>query len=132
MDRRILSLSHSHYTICSILYQYNTQNKCIFTTQIKSFFFSQHDLYTDQYSKHQTRWLMTLYNRGPGQLMLLYSSSPIFCIHLLYVVRSKLQSYLSDAPHIWTILLENVFISCFICMCVIVYFIIEHTLAFNI
>ena len=37
MDGRILSLSHSHYTICNVLYQYNTQNQCIFTTQIKSF-----------------------------------------------------------------------------------------------
>jgi hypothetical protein len=35
MDGRILSLSHSHYTICSVLYQYNTQNQCILTTQIK-------------------------------------------------------------------------------------------------
>ena len=25
-------LSHCHYTICSALYQYNTQNQCIFTT----------------------------------------------------------------------------------------------------
>jgi hypothetical protein len=26
----LLSLSHSPYTICNVLYQYNTQNQCIF------------------------------------------------------------------------------------------------------
>jgi hypothetical protein len=30
MDRRIFSLSNNHYAICSVLYQYNTQNQCIF------------------------------------------------------------------------------------------------------
>ena len=44
LDRRIaifihVSLSLSHYTICNVLYQYNTQNQCIFTTQITSFLF---------------------------------------------------------------------------------------------
>ena len=44
MDRRMLSLSHNHFAICSILYQHSKQNKCSFTTQINSFCFFQHDL----------------------------------------------------------------------------------------
>ena len=36
----LLSLLHSPYTICNVLYQYNTQNQCIFfIAQIKSFLF---------------------------------------------------------------------------------------------
>ena len=34
-----------------------------------------YDLYTDQYSKNQIGWLITLYKMGPGQVMLLYTSS---------------------------------------------------------
>ena len=35
----------------------------------------QYDLYTDQYNKNKTGWLITLYKMGPGQVMLLYTSS---------------------------------------------------------
>jgi hypothetical protein len=34
----------------------------------------QYDLYTDQYNKNQTGWLITLYKMGPGQAMMLYNS----------------------------------------------------------
>jgi hypothetical protein len=34
-----------------------------------------YDLYTDQYNKNQIGWLITLYKMGPGQVMLLYTSS---------------------------------------------------------
>ena len=76
MDGRILSLSHSHYTICSVLYQYNTQNQC--------------DLYTDEYNKNQTGWLITLYKMGPGQAMMLYTSSLYFTLICFIEVQSKL------------------------------------------
>jgi hypothetical protein len=35
----------------------------------------QYDLYTDQYNNNQTGWLITLYKMGPGQAMMLYTSS---------------------------------------------------------
>ena len=68
----------------------------------------QYDLYTDQYSKNLTGWLITLYKMGPGQVMLLYTSSLYFTLICFIEVRSKLYSYLSYAPHIGTILLENI------------------------
>ena len=68
----------------------------------------QYDLYTDQYSKNQIGWLITLYKMGPGQVMLLYSSSLYFTLICFIEVQSKLSSYLSYAPHIGTILLEKI------------------------
>jgi hypothetical protein len=62
--------------------------------------YSEHDLYTDQYNKNQTGWLITLYKMGPGQVMLLYTSSLYFTLICFTQVQSKLYSYLSDAPHI--------------------------------
>jgi hypothetical protein len=55
----------------------------------------QYDLYTDQYSKNQTGWLITLYKMGPGQVMLLYTSSLYFTLICFIEVQSKLYSYLS-------------------------------------
>jgi hypothetical protein len=68
----------------------------------------QYDLYTDQYNKNQTGWLITLYKMGPGQVMLLYTSSLYFTLICFIEVQSKLYSYLSYAPHIGTILLEMI------------------------
>jgi len=43
MDRRILSLSHSHYTICSVLYRHKHSKSMYFYNTDRSFI-SQHDL----------------------------------------------------------------------------------------
>ena len=51
------------------MYFYNTD---------KIVFVLQYDLLTNQYKKNQTGWLITLYKRGPGQVMLFYTSSPLF------------------------------------------------------
>jgi len=68
----------------------------------------QYYLYTDQYNKTQTEWLITLYKMGPGQAMLLYTSSLYFTLICFIEVQCKLYSYLSYVPHIGTILLEKI------------------------
>ena len=50
----------------------------------------QYDLYTDQYNKNQTGWLITLYKMGPGQAMMLYTSSLYFTLICFIEVHSKL------------------------------------------
>jgi hypothetical protein len=50
----------------------------------------QCDLHTDQYNKNQTGWLITLYKMGPGQVMLLYTSSLYFTLSCFIEVHSKL------------------------------------------
>jgi hypothetical protein len=50
----------------------------------------QCDLYTNQYNKNQTGWLITLYKMGPGQAMLLYASSLYFTLICFIEVQSKL------------------------------------------
>ena len=50
----------------------------------------QYDLYTNQYNKNQTGWLITLYKMGPGQVMLLYTSSLYFTLICFIEVQSKL------------------------------------------
>jgi hypothetical protein len=48
----------------------------------------QYDLYTDQYSKNQTGLLITL--MGPGQAMMLYTSSLYFTLICFIEVQNKL------------------------------------------
>ena len=50
----------------------------------------QYDLYTDQYNQNQTAWLITLYNMGPGQVMLLHTSSLYSTLICFIKVQSKL------------------------------------------
>jgi hypothetical protein len=50
----------------------------------------QYDLYTDQYNKNKTGWLITLYKMGPGQAMMLYTSSLYFTLICFIEVQSKL------------------------------------------
>ena len=50
----------------------------------------QYDLYTDQNSKNQTGWLITLYKMGPVQVMLLYTSSLYFTLICFIEVQSNL------------------------------------------
>jgi hypothetical protein len=50
----------------------------------------QYDLYTDQYNKNQIGWLITLYKMGPGQVMLLYTSSLYFILICFSEVQSNL------------------------------------------
>jgi hypothetical protein len=49
----------------------------------------QNDLYTGQYNKNQIGWLITLYKMGPGQVMLLYTSSLYFTLICFIEVQSK-------------------------------------------
>ena len=50
----------------------------------------QYHLYTDQYNKNQTGWLITLYKMGPGQVMLIYTSSLYFTLICFIEIQSKL------------------------------------------
>ena len=50
----------------------------------------QCDLYTNQYNKNQTGWLITLYKMRPGQAMLLYTSSLYFTLICFIEVQSNL------------------------------------------
>ena len=63
------------------MYFYNTDNIVLAL---------QYDLYTDQYNKKQTGWLITLHKMGPGQAMLLYSSSLYSTLICFIEVQSKL------------------------------------------
>ena len=49
----------------------------------------QYDLYTGQYNKIKIGWLITLYKMGPGQVMLLYTSSLYFTLICFIEVQSK-------------------------------------------
>jgi hypothetical protein len=49
-----------------------------------------YDLYTDQYNTNQTGWLITLHKMGPGQVMLLYTSSLYYTLICFIEVQSKL------------------------------------------
>ena len=80
------------------IYVYNTD-------KIVVFFLSQHDLHTNQYAKNQTGWLIPLYKRGPGHVILFYTSSSPFCINLSRV-NHKATSLIS--PQIGIILLQNI------------------------
>jgi hypothetical protein len=107
------------------MYFYNTE---------KIVFVLQYDLLTNQYKKNQTGWLITLYKRGPGQVMLFYTSSPLFCINLFYRWPGQIMKLPLLCTSYWNSYHRKDFIliSCFVCMCVIFYFITEQTLVFNI
>ena len=77
------------------MYFYNTD---------KIVFVIQYDLLTNQYKKNQTGWLITLYKRGPGQVILLYTSSPLFCINLFY----RCPGQIIKLPHIGTVIIEKI------------------------
>ena len=100
----------------------------------KIVFVLQYDLLTNQYSKIKTEWLITLYKRGPGQVMMLYTSSPLFRINLFYRCPGQIIKLHLLCTSYWNSYYRKdfVLISCFVCMCVIFYFIIEQTLVFNI
>ena len=61
-----------------------------FNNTDKIFLALQYDLYTDQYNKNKTGWLITLYKMGPGQVMLLHTSSLYFILICFIEVQSKL------------------------------------------
>jgi hypothetical protein len=50
----------------------------------------QYDLYTDQYNKYETGWIIRLYKMEPGQAMLLSTSSLYFTLICFIEVQSKL------------------------------------------
>jgi hypothetical protein len=50
----------------------------------------QYDLYTDQYNKNQIGWLITLYKMGPGQVMLLHTSSLYFTLNCFIEIQMPL------------------------------------------